>query len=291
MKSYIAECSFSKIYILESLENLETHTGTNLARELISFVDVGDFGLELTTIEDAAGFERFMQIIKEEVIEKKIFPLLQLDIHGDKDKGFQIQPSGEFIPWNTFANLCKEINLACDNNLIVVMSVCHGFKTVLNVKITDTTPFYCLIGPEKRVVNKYLECKLPEFYRTLLSKNSLLDAYNEIKDHYSYYLCEKIFVNSFVRYLIKKTRGKGRQERVENLLTQTMEKSGNSPQNLKKLRKYFKSKTLPENSKDSFEEFRNTFLLADRPDNSDRFQYDYDNILNEIKNINFQKKS
>ena len=189
---FVAECSFNKLYLIQSLEDGDLKTGTRLALDTLTPLchQLG-FGLTAYDVKNKAQFLKVLDVIYNECSneQKPIYPILHLEIHGDHS-GLGISPSNEDVTWAEFADHCRKINRASKNNLFVVMAVCHGYQSILSVDIKDVTPFYILIGPERTVTAGYIEDHFPKFYETLIRKQDIDAAIQVIADEYRMYLSE-----------------------------------------------------------------------------------------------------
>lgn len=284
VKNFSAECIYNKIFVVQSLPKGELKTGLRLAEdELNSLCDQYDLGLDYVQLENGNQFIKFMVETKSECddIQKPIFPIIHFDIHGLSDKSGIIFSSGDELKWDKFIKYCKEINEACKNNLVIVMSVCYGFHSILNVDIKDVTPFYILIAPDEKVTSSVIHNNIPLFYRTLIEKMNINYAYKHISDFYKLYLCEKLFVKSFYYYIKQHCKGKGKHKRIESLVTQYKTKKGDSIDDLTAIRKQFKELVKP--NEKTFSMYKNRFLLSSIPENKDRFAFSFNDILDLIE--------
>ena len=270
--------TYNKIYVCEALPDNDLSTGIQLARDTLKpLCDTKGVGLETYKIRDKPQFMIFMNRVKWQARAQDIFPIIHLEIHGLEDKSGLYLPSGEIIKWDEFSDSCRAINEHCSNNLLVVLAVCHGFHSVFQVTITKLTPFFSLIGPTKAVCVGQIERDFPKFYRVLLNSCDLTSAFCILGDPYQFYLCESIFVNGLIEYINKYCRGKGRQERVEELLTK-VKQSPSGPLILTgDARRLIKGLIKPEAG--DLENYRIKFLMADDPKNKGRFTATLDNII------------
>ena len=142
MKRYFStEQTFSKIYLCESLPHSESSTGIRLAQGTLKLLcDINGIYMDACKIRDKRSFLAFMRRIELEAREQRVFPIIHLEIHGDKC-GLQLS-SGERFKWGEFSDTCRMINQHCSNNLLVILAVCHGFDVVCRTSITKLTPLF-----------------------------------------------------------------------------------------------------------------------------------------------------
>ena len=168
MKYFSTEQTYSKIYVCEALQDDEPSTGMKLARDTLKLLcDMKEICMDARKVSDKGQFMAFMNRVELQTREKGVFPIIHLEIHGDKS-GLSL-PSKEGIKWDEFSDICRAINVHCSNNLLVVLAVCHGYHSVLQATIKKLTPFCCLIGPTETVDNMQIEKDFPKFYKTLFN--------------------------------------------------------------------------------------------------------------------------
>ena len=272
MKCYSTEQTYSKIYICEALQGDELSTGTQLAKDILEPCKMEGILMDFCKVSDKREFMAFMNWVELQTREQGVFPIIHLEIHGN-ESGLGL-PSNETIKWAEFSYICRAINEHCLNNLLVVLAVCHGYHSVLQVNITKLTPFCSLIGPTATVLDTQIAEDFPIFYKTLLNSNDLDLAFSTLGESYRLYRCEELFAKSLVAYINKHCRGGGLQERVEELLTE----ANQSPSELSigdKRKRIKESITNP----DRLETYRNKFLMADDPKNKDRFTATVDDLI------------
>ena len=267
---------YNKIYVCEALQDNEQSTGIQLARDTLKpLCDMKEVYMDAYKISDKRQFMVFMNRVETQVRKQDIFPIIHFEIHGDKS-GLQL-PSDEIIKWDEFSDICRVINEHCLNNLLVVLAVCHGFYAVSHATITKLTPFFSLIGPIEIVYVSQILDIFPKFYQELLNSNNLGSAFSILGNPYQLYLCEKVFADGLIKYINKHCRGKGRQKRVEELLT----KFKQSPSGLLiptgDARKQIKDLIKPDI--DNLEIYRNKFLMADASKDSERFTATLDDLI------------
>ena len=271
--NFSTEQTYSKIYVCEALQDDELSTGMQLAQGTLKPQGVH---MCARKVSDKQQFMDFMNRVELQTREQGVFPIIHLEIHGDKS-GLGL-PSNETIKWDEFAYICRAINEHCSNNLLVVLAVCHGYHSVLQATITKLTPFCSLIGPTEAVYNMQIEKDFPEFYKTLLNSNDLDLAFSTLSEPYQLYRCEELFAKGLIEYINKYCRGRGLQERVEELLTRVKESpSGPILLNEDELKKLIEELIKP--NRDKLEIYRNKFLMADNPKNKDRFTATVDCLI------------
>jgi hypothetical protein len=275
---FSAECTYNKIYVIQSLPKGQLQTGLRLAQDdLNTLCGQFDMGLEFIEIQNEFQLSAFINETINECLDKQkpIFPIFHFEMHGN-EHGIQLS-SGEVINWQRFNSYCKMINIACKNNLAVIMAVCKGFYAINKIKIKDSTPYYLLIGPQTKVYSGFIHANMPAFYKELITSMNMKTAIQRLQPHYVQYLCERVFVRAFIGYIKQYCKGKGKQRRIEKLISQYRMIHDGDIENIKEVRKAFKSLVIP--NEENFYRFKNSFLLADLPENKDRFNFSLEDIL------------
>lgn len=210
--------AFNKLFIIESVKDNELHIGTHIVEELDSTVRTTGHGLALWKVRTAPEFLGAMRAIYEQVdrLEPKTYPLLHIDAHGN-DEGIWLS-TGDLVPWEDFADICRALNIACENNLVVVSNVCHGIHAVTHVDITRVTPFFALLGPGGKVAQGKMDA-ISLFYKQLIATGDIMEAQRGLPYELQLYLAERLFLRAFSGYIKDGCRGVGRRARVERLLT------------------------------------------------------------------------
>lgn len=269
---------FDSIVVIESLE--EGHrTSKKLAKEdLFVHGNVYNVNVSYSQVRTRDELENIFYLIDKDINygfgrvlgRGSNKPILHIESHGDKN-GLHLT-SGELVPWPVFADWCRQINRPMLNNLLVVLAVCKGFKSILDVQINTITPFWGLIGSEFDVNNTLSQ--FSAFYTELFKTGDIQIAKQKLDSQFDLYLCEQVFTNSFLKYYVTSCRGQGLKTRLERLVTEFRAKNPTSDYTKARqmLRDLLKSADI------SFEKFKNRFLLSDLPGNEDRFKISFNDI-------------
>ncbi len=205
-------------------------------------------GFQYFYIESAENLAKLLDELSLNASEHGMRPLLNFDMHGNKDDGLKISKTSKYVSWNSLAGNLQKPNKATGNNLVVVSAACFGSRAVMPIKLGQPTPFFLLLAPEIEVSSGFLEDNLPRFYQELFKSGSLEQAYSRyLSDEFKYFHCEKMLFIVMLKYIKAGCQGKSAQERRENLLTevfsQGMEKTD---ENLKAVRKKTKDGLKPD---------------------------------------------
>lgn len=274
--------TYDSLVLIESLGVNDNKTGLQLGYKVNDYCDKNNIVVSHLSISSRQQLLSSLYDIKNDILTgtDKIlsggakYPILHFDIHGS-EKGLQLS-NGDFIGWEEFASKCREINESTKNNLVIVLAVCQGYQSIVNIRIDSLTPYYALIGPEKIVYEKDIERLFPDFYLELFKNNNLTDSILKLKPEYQLYHCEMVFANSYGRYIREKCQGEGKEQRLDELVEKYREMKPQA-KNYSEIRK--KLDELIQPRKESYDKFRRRFLLSNLEVNKGRFSVDLDDII------------
>lgn len=236
----------NSIVLISTLPSKESGPSRRLAEDLavLSQQDPA-FHFRYVPVHDDATMRSVLLQLRRECL-RGMRPIIHFDGHGDKVAGLQIGGSRTHIAWAELIKKLRKINIATNNQLCVVLSVCEGFNLIRPVSVLKPTPFYTLIAPQHRVFTGDLEDRVIPFYRHLLSTGVFDDALSEFLPEFTYYHAEKVMVVVLARYVSAYCVGKGARIRRERLLTEVFG-SGvvNNSANRSRLRRSLKSHIRP----------------------------------------------
>ncbi|MBF0555482.1 MAG: hypothetical protein HQK96_13155 [Nitrospirae bacterium] len=268
---------FSRVYILQSLRKGDLKTGTNL-EDLLQFLrfKVPQLSCRLFEIADKASFLLRLQDIEKDVLIEKQYPIIHVDVHGDEN-GIKVS-SGEVITWNELQPILMSINIACCNNLFVVLAVCKGGNLLKVCYPPRRATVWGLIGSFQNFEAQDADVSFQAFYKELLTSfdvNMALDqlnnAFPKMQPRYSFTTCMSMFIETFKKYHAEYCVGKRKKERIEVLITKVMNaqyiQGGRSVTEVRN-----QAKSLSKKGKDDFEKQKERFFMIDLcPNNRERF--------------------
>ena len=277
------------IIIIESLPEDESQSGLVLSRDILE-LECTLNSLALTHFdcnnkaEFFAFFDRLKTSLKEnngDVISSSAnYPILHFEIHGSEEKDGLILKDGSFIEWKVLRNLFREINLIMNNNLIVVMAVCNGYWVTPGILPSKCTPFYTLVAPPNPISVGSVKKIFPQFYKELFQTGDLMSGYNKVKDKCALYHCEMIFIRVMARYFAEQCTGTAKDIRINNLVS--IAKSKYPQLDEKILAQICEEEIKP--SEKIVNKYKRIFLQDKTPDNSDRFNIKYQDVLDYMEN-------
>ena len=135
-----AHTKINSVIFVESLADDEMHTGTWVHEDLAAYLDCLPIHHEFHTVRDRIGLFLLLNQLRDRARDQHLRPIIHIDAHGSEDKtGVRVLPSGDVVPWADLAGLFRNINRETLNNLVVVMSMCYGFRGIVPVGI-DVAP-------------------------------------------------------------------------------------------------------------------------------------------------------
>jgi len=197
-------------------------------------------------------------------------------MHGSQERGLEIGRTGEFIDWESVVDSLRVINTKLNNELVVLITACHGLHAILPISFEKTAPFLCLIAPEEEVKVGHIEERVPEFYRELFSSGSLAHASQKLGKEFKYFHSAEFLFRTLSRYIKEKCKGAGGQQRREDLLTEIMEtRLGEFPEKISEYRSKVKQHVAP--NQELLDRYTSRFLLGKASN------IKIDDLLNEIE--------
>lgn len=279
---------FNKIYIIESLPGMQLSTGKRLYEDNLVWrgLKIDGLNFELSQPKTASTFFDILQRISIEA-HKGVYPIIHIEAHGSKE-GLEVA-SGEFIPWEELRNSLTEINIACKNNLMVVMAACEGIYLFQIVQTIHRAPFCGLIGPKRKVTASELQRDYSSFYSELLESfdgNIALEKLNANSPSDKLYLyagCNYLFCVVYKHYHFKQCTGSGLQQRIERLVSEAKKDPRVMSLSVRQIRQGLKEQ-LKGKKEEYFEKYMSNFFMIDLyPENRDRFNIRLNDVVGQSK--------
>ncbi|MCC5846199.1 MAG: hypothetical protein JJU05_18275 [Verrucomicrobia bacterium] len=283
-----SESIFNKLWVVESLPEGDLKTGTALVENHLKYIKYANHDLHLAfeTPKTKVALLKLLHNIRDETISDRLYPLLHLECHGCPD-GLGVA-SGELVAWDELREILIEINQACKLNLVVVLAACHGVHLIEVSTKMDRAPFWAVIGPEEEITAEEAENDFSAFYIEFfqnLDGDAAIDALNGrgLKKYRKYHFlsAEGLFAKAYRKYYKSHCIGKGRRERIENLVTEAMKNADVKSKGVKWTRDKIKQGLANEDER--FEKLKTRFFFIDIfSENAERFTLKRDDII-EIK--------
>lgn len=277
----MANFSFNKLYVIESLDSTEKKTGTELYNDLLrwkEFEHNDKLSVELIEISNKNNFIKCLKSIELETLSNDIYPILHLEIHGSQNLDGLVLNSGELVGWNDIYSYLININSNIGNNLFLTLAVCHGAYLMQLIKLDRPAPFWGFIGSFEIINVSDLMLRYYEFYKEFLDSFNLNLAFDKLQKSnptipstYRFISSEITFKEVYQNYLNENTSEKGIAER-----TKQVQKDENLKFTNRGERRDFEKKFAKQvkETRDMFlKKHRRIFFMFDKfPKNKDRFK-------------------
>lgn len=165
------------IVLIQSLNESDKKTGTELARDVLQFKSIlhDDFFLKSYNVKNKLQFVSRLLNIESGMKDGEVFTL-HLETHGSHE-GIHVA-SGECISWSEFFALIRPINIKMGHLLLVVMSMCSGSAMLSHIEPEKRAPYRAFIGAHRIVSELELLQGFSAFYQEY---TNLLDIDKSIK--------------------------------------------------------------------------------------------------------------
>lgn len=174
--------SFSKVVIIESLEDHEVKTGLQI-KELISGLIAEsnkETPVEYLSCESAIDFKSIVSNLKSDV-DEGLIPLVHIECHGDILEGLEFK-NGSTLAWGALAEIIWPLNLATGFNLVLCMSACHAGAFLGEMgKVERPCPCRVMIAPSLEVNAAECMAGFRTFYNEFFSSLALGEAVKKIE--------------------------------------------------------------------------------------------------------------
>ncbi|MBF0250386.1 MAG: hypothetical protein HQL35_07150 [Alphaproteobacteria bacterium] len=224
--SFNSTFSNNVIAILDGVPSTELQTGRQLNENLLD-AKQGKLVPEILyyRIDDGAELFTVLENIETLCIKQGVKPIIHIEAHGGKSCGIGVGDGQDIIDWSQLVEAFRKINVACGNNLGVVMAACHGLYAISPLHIAEPCPYYFLIGAEEVVLAGQIDAVMFPFYKKLHSTGRLNSAMDLLDDKFKQFHAEKFFCISFGKYLLNSCIGKKGRDRRERLITEYFSQS------------------------------------------------------------------
>jgi hypothetical protein len=194
-------------------------------------------------------------------------PILHFDCHGSDELGLLLAPSGDYLGWSDFAGALREVNVAAKNNVCCIFGVCFGMYLSLELSLSEPTPYFLTIAPEREIEVGKLEALFPPFYERLFETGNITTAYKDcLASALSDFQCQEVFAKALATYVIDHASGAAMAARRERLTTRILAHRGitePSPEQLRDARAYTKDGLKP--GQVLIDHFASTYLIGRKP--------------------------
>ncbi|MHB8977458.1 MAG: hypothetical protein ACYDAI_12370 [Trichloromonadaceae bacterium] len=239
------ECLNNSIFIIDGLKDDDLQTANRLYDDISVHAKHSEISIHYGKVSTREELFKVLNEIKE-YSKAGGYPIIHFELHGSKKEGACVGNGGENISWRDLVDVLRDINVITRNNLGIVMAGCHGLYALTEIDGQKPTPFNFFMGCEDSIQAGVLQDNIAKFYHNLFENYSLPEAMKAVKSEFVGFLAEKVFVESMVKYLRNQARGKGKNKRIENIVTKWVKlHPDHTKEELKKFRFDLKARLKP----------------------------------------------
>lgn len=222
--------NFNRMYIVESLASNERKTGTNIYNDALKYRTQPflnqSIDAELCDIESKAELLKLFKRINSNISKRNELPYLHFEMHGTEDG--MVLKTEEIIKWNEVSHELRKINIACNNNLFVSMSMCYGAYLIRCFDdFSQPCPLYGFVGPLNDIGDRDLEVEYTEYFAKLLDTNNFRIAFEGLQEINTDNQNEYIFLTSGILFdrMIENLTSKSEQVKARKNLYEAARKN------------------------------------------------------------------
>jgi hypothetical protein len=211
------------IYVIQSLPDQETQTGTNLHDDIIRRRTYNLDLIRSELINVSSAFELFSSLEHLALLfhKEEVVPYLHFEIHGCKS-GLVLK-NGDLVEWSQLRPYLIAINYNIENNLFISLATCYGAYIFSSVELFERVPFFAYIGPYEKVKEGEVEADWSCYFDTLLTTKDFNDAIetlnrNNQRVKYVFQTGEDVFDEYKKAYLLTCSTRKQRREKGSSLM-------------------------------------------------------------------------
>lgn len=251
---------------LRSLPEAELGPSRRMTEELEALAQQGGCLFEQIVVGDRREMLDALASIADRCA-RGLRPVLHFDCHGTRDKGLLLAPSGESLGWSKLAEALRTVNVAARNHVCCVFGVCFGLHLSLSLRLSEPTPYFLTIAPEREVAVGFLEERFPQFYAALFEGGHIDKAYRaHLAPELTCFNCKEIMAKSLAIYIARHATGVPGRERRERIMSQSFNQRGipmPTPHDLRVTREAIKQRlALTQAQIDAYSQ---TFLIGRAP--------------------------
>ena len=277
LKQTLMEITFNKIYVVESLPDNETKTGSNLHNDIIrrKLWKHENIQSEITIINSKAEFFSFFESVKNEIIQNQVIPYFHFEIHGNPN-GFFLK-SSEQVNWIEIHHRLIELNYLVKNKIWISLATCFGAYIYYIIRPWNKAPFYGYVGAWETINVFDLQVSFEKYFDTLLDNFDLNESIIQLNEdnprkpvEYKLYTSKEVFERVYDGYEKNFDDRDKFESRIQEIADDGMKASNN-----KISRNYFiqKARQLLIETRDYYKtKHRDQFFMIDiYPENRQRF--------------------
>ncbi len=179
-------------------------------------------------IENRLTLNQFLiQVILESTKHEEGHVVFHIDAHSDNNG---IEVNAKMIGWSEFFALLRPVNIALRGRLSLHLAACRAAWSIMSLDITKPTPFLGIIAPEVVLsAEDSIEIYRPFYHSIFVTRNfgaavkALRREAEKRKIRIYTSTAGRLFLDGIDGYLENQARGRGRQDRLENMVSKLNE--------------------------------------------------------------------
>lgn len=275
----------NRLYIIESLYD-KLHTGDILYNALCKEKKAGRFSrfvIEFHDLNNIDDWNAFVSKVKNDIITNHVYPIIDLEIHGDKGNKGYILKNDDLLQWDKLFHDFQEINITCKNYLMLTLGICRGMNISQFIRINSRSPFLVAVGSFFELLNTEFLYSFGTFYEEFLEtydlKKAMDNLYNinkvplETRLKFTSINTVDLFRNVYIGYLKNECSPEGIDRRRKETYKEFLIKEHKLDN--RKIRRWYKNHFKKLLIKTKNKEYRlslkSFFMLDKYPENEGRF--------------------
>lgn len=266
--------SFTRIVVIQSLNDHELQTGRNLCEYITGLNALHNtcIPIQLFNVTSSQQFIQLLSELEAASVCNFDIPIIHVECHGSQQHGLEFS-DGSMVSWRAVSNALVKINRATRFNLLAIFSACFGAYFISQMGATRECPCWCVIAPTEAIQEHEILNGLRVFYTKFLESKDVgfaVSALSKIHTDQGQWFgktAELWFeeqVDSYIRNHCSNEAAKLRQRHIYKEL-----KGSGLRRSKGRIARDFRSLHKRSLSKDYFETF---FMIRQIPENKTRFQ-------------------
>ncbi len=264
---------FSKIVIIESLDQNEIKTGALLKSSLDTFIHQASRNIPVEHVSCLTNHDVLRtldRLIYEAEVEGQI-PIVHFECHGNTECGL-FCTDDSVVGWSELGACLTRLNVATGLNLLVVFAACYGGHFLKTLSPLDPCPCWAMVGPTESIDPGDAMGGFRSFYRVAITHRDIGLAVAAMRGHslnkgrWLSQHCETWFDLVVKSYVLKFCNKQAVRQRTKNMYRASI------VQGTRQSIGFFKRKLKKSNRQNlSGELFDAYFIISKIPDNRARF--------------------
>ncbi|WP_416268594.1 hypothetical protein SD235_00025 [Burkholderia cepacia] len=171
--------------------------------------------IERSKVRSVEDLIELLKHVRKRCLTDGLKPILHFEAHGSEEV---IAVANGEMKWADLIPHLREIYLASNGNLGIVMSTCHGFHALKPIKIKKSTPFTFLMGSQEEITVGQIKSNMILFYKELFLSGNLEAAMAMVESTFRQYNSEQFFARTIGTVIRRNSIGHMRVGRIRQAL-------------------------------------------------------------------------